>query len=270
MPSELKQLEDDEEGTLRLVRHVVLNTLRYYNKKFGGYYGEMVIACDSKNYWRRDIFPFYKAGRAKEREDSDYNWKFIFNGLNNVKSELIVYFPYKVIEIDNVEADDIIAVLAKNTTENVIIVSNDHDFQQLYKYPNVKQVLHSNKQIVTVDDPNKVILEHIIRGDRKDGVPGILGDDDVFVNVSKRQGRLTANKMAKYLSLGYDGLENDYQRANWKRNQQLVDFDYIPEEIQQSIIDKYNTATTQTNRTIIMDYLVKYRCNLLLEHMDDF
>lgn len=270
MPTELNQLKDDEEGTLRLIRHVVLNVLRLYNKNYGGKYGEIVIACDSKNYWRRDIFPFYKAARAKEREDSDYNWKHIFNGLNNLKSELVVYFPYKVIEIEKVEADDIIAVLAKHSQEPVLIASNDHDFQQLYKYPHVRQVLHSSKKIVTIDDPNRVLLEHIIRGDRKDGVPGILGDDDVFVNISKRQGRLTAKKMDKYLSLGYDACENDYQRENWKRNQQLVDFDFIPKEIEDNIIDKYNTAITQTNRGIIMDYLVKYRCNLLIENLDDF
>ncbi len=38
-----------------LVRHMVLNSLRAHNKKFKKEYGEMVIACDSKNVWRREV-----------------------------------------------------------------------------------------------------------------------------------------------------------------------------------------------------------------------
>ena len=43
-----------------LVRHMVLNSLRAHNKKFRKEYGDIVIACDSKNVWRREIFPNYK------------------------------------------------------------------------------------------------------------------------------------------------------------------------------------------------------------------
>ena len=40
-----------EEG---LVRHMILNTLRTYVKKYKATHGpEVVIACDNKNYWRR-------------------------------------------------------------------------------------------------------------------------------------------------------------------------------------------------------------------------
>lgn len=160
--------------------------------------------------------------------------------------------------------------MAKNSKENVLIISNDHDYQQLYRYPHIKQLLHSSKVIVTIDNPANTLIEHIVRGDRKDGIPGILGDDDVFVNVSKRQGRITKQMMEKFFALGYDACENDYQRNNWKRNQELIDFEFIPEDITKSIIDKYNIALTQTNRAIIMEYFGKYRCNLLIEHMDDF
>ena len=51
-----------------LIRHMILNSLRGHNKKFRKQYGQMVIACDSSNVWRRTKFPNYKAGRKANRE----------------------------------------------------------------------------------------------------------------------------------------------------------------------------------------------------------
>ena len=50
-----------------LVRHMVLNSLRGHNKRFRDKYGEMIIACDSANVWRREVFPNYKASRNTTR-----------------------------------------------------------------------------------------------------------------------------------------------------------------------------------------------------------
>ena len=46
-----------------LIRHMVLNTLRVNRLKFKDQFGDMIIACDDKNYWRNQIFPYYKASR---------------------------------------------------------------------------------------------------------------------------------------------------------------------------------------------------------------
>jgi hypothetical protein len=61
-----------EEG---IVRHMILNSIRMYRSKFGSEYGELVIACDSKNYWRRALFPYYKANRKKSQAASELDWK---------------------------------------------------------------------------------------------------------------------------------------------------------------------------------------------------
>jgi len=74
-----------EEG---MVRHMVLNSVRSYKTKFGAEYGELVIACDNKNYWRRQLFPYYKANRKKNQETSELNWKAIFECLNKIRAEL--------------------------------------------------------------------------------------------------------------------------------------------------------------------------------------
>ena len=54
-----------------MVRHMVLNSLRSYRNKFGSEFGEMIIACDNTNYWRKKIFPYYKANRKKNIEKSE-------------------------------------------------------------------------------------------------------------------------------------------------------------------------------------------------------
>ena len=94
-----------------LVRHMVLNSLRLYRKKFSEKYGELVICCDDKNYWRRDFFPYYKAHRKKDRAESGLDWHMIFEVLNGIRDDLKHTFPYKVIQVDRAEADDVIASL---------------------------------------------------------------------------------------------------------------------------------------------------------------
>ena len=76
-----------------LVRHMVLNSLRAHNKKFRKEYGDMVIACDSKNVWRREIFPNYKAGRKASREKSDHDWDYIFKLLGDIRNEIKTFLP---------------------------------------------------------------------------------------------------------------------------------------------------------------------------------
>jgi 5'-3' exonuclease len=80
--------------------------------------------------------------------------------------------------VDRVEADDVIAVLAKNyhESERVLIVSNDKDFQQLQRYPNVEQYSLMKKQFLVCDNPEKFLMEHIIKGDSSDGIPNVLSD----------------------------------------------------------------------------------------------
>ena len=56
-----------------MLRHMILNSLRMYNKKFRSEYDQMILACDHSS-WRRDYFPQYKANRRKGRDDSDFDW----------------------------------------------------------------------------------------------------------------------------------------------------------------------------------------------------
>ena len=61
-----------------LLRHMVLNSIRNYRKQFTKTYGEIVICNDSRHYWRKDVFPLYKAARKAGRDASPFDWNEIF------------------------------------------------------------------------------------------------------------------------------------------------------------------------------------------------
>ena len=128
-----------------LVRHMVLNSLRSYRTKFTEEFGELVLCYDNKTNWRRDVFPNYKHSRRKDRKSSKLDWNAIFDTLHLIRDELTEYFPYKVLEVENAEADDIIASVVFHVAsepknyEKVLILSSDKDFIQLQKYNFVTQ-----------------------------------------------------------------------------------------------------------------------------------
>lgn len=254
-----------------LIRHMVLNSLRSYVRQFKSKYGEIVIACDSKKYWRREVFPFYKAHRKKDREKSDLDWTLIFETLNKIRDELKEFFPYKVLEVEGAEADDIIAVLSARMSpnEDILILSSDKDFVQLQKYPNVTQYSPILKRFVKTEDPRAYIKEHIIRGDRGDGIPNFLSADNTFV-IGERQKVINTKKLKEWIvgdPLAF--CTNDQMLRGYKRNQMLVDLDFIPEKIQQAIVEAYETTAACT-RNKMLNYFIEKRLRNLIEVIDEF
>ena len=262
-----------------LVRHLVLNNLRYYRSRFTEKYGELVICCDSKHYWRRDYFPNYKANRKKDRESSGYDWNFIFTTLNNVRDEIKEYFPYKVIEIYGAEADDIIAILTKQVQDDPdnIIISSDKDFIQLHGL-HVQQYSPVSKKLVNNISPLEYLREHIIKGDRSDGVPNVLSPDDTFTE-SKRQ-KPIRKTMLITLTEAMDKWEpkdlfqlakcnRDTWVRNWQRNEILINLDKIPQDIRDKILREFNNAPTG-DRSKLFNYFVEKKLNNLIQSIGDF
>ena len=258
-----------------LVRHMVLNSLRGHNKKFRKEYGEMVIACDSKNVWRREIFPNYKAGRKATREKSEHDWDAIFSMLHTIKDEIRSFLPYKVIELETAEADDIIATLVKkiqnqvgpNHEKKVLILSGDKDFIQLHG-PNVKQynpVL--NKFVGKGEDPVIYIKEHILKGDRSDGVPNVLSDDNVFVE-GRRQRPLSKKKIEAWVNEVFMTFTEEEQK-NYSRNRKLIDLSCIPPELEEKIINEFIDAKV-ASRDKILNYFITKKLKTLIEVIDEF
>ena len=278
-----KELRGGDEQIINLIRHVVLSTIQGYKKKYGKEYGEIVICCDGREYWRRDFFQYYKAGRKKAREDSGLPFKLIFETINQLKEDLKTNFPYKILNVNKAEADDIIAVLAKYTQDNlyvqtglieepqnVLIISSDHDFMQLHQYENVRQWSPKVKKFIKAekDYMRNGHIQHIVKaGD--DGIPSILNRDDIMIS-EERQRPVSAKRLAEFVEQGFSACRDDEERRNWHRNQTLIDFKYIPEDISNSIIDTYLSTNVVHDKTLIMNYLIKNKCRQLLNNLEDF
>jgi 5'-3' exonuclease len=254
-----------------LVRHMILNTMRTYIKRFKESHGpEVVIACDNRKYWRRDIFPHYKASRKKNRDASGHDWNSIFECLHKIKEELKEYSPYKVIDVDGAEADDVIAslVMKYSPHSKVMILSSDKDFAQLQKYPNVEQFSPILKRYIKEPLPSVQLKQMIIRGDKGDGVPNILTKDDVFV-VGGRQKPITEAKIINWLNQDPTEFCNEEMLRNYSRNESLIDLTKIPQTIVSEILDKYETTQAKT-KSVFMNYMIANKLKNLIEVLDEF
>lgn len=271
-----------------LIRHMIINAIRSYKVKYGAEYGELVIACDNRKYWRKDKFEYYKASRKKARQDSGFDWKLIFDTLSEIRAELAAFFPYTVLDIEGAEADDVIAVLAQWTQTNnlaapeglfgepepqpVLILSGDHDFIQLQKYKNVSQYSPIHKKWIKPDSTiQNYLMEHICKGDKGDGIPNILSADDTFVN-DGRQKPVTAKKLESWLQHSPDDfvqhVEIDVAR-NFQRNRYLIDFDYIPDTIRNNIVGAWQTRPVK-DKSQLLNYFMEHKMKNMIELLGEF
>ena len=264
---EIKQLKKIEP---LLVKHMILSTLLFYRRKFRDQYGDLVICCDSKKSWRKDIFPFYKANRKSTRAKDDIDWNGIFEVINSITQDLKSKFPYAVISVDQAEADDIIGVLSKNyyRDEKIMIVSSDKDFLQLQKYYNVEQYSPTQKKLLQSNSPYQYLKEHIMKGDRGDGIPNFLSDDDTYVT-DKRSKKILKTKLEAWKNLDPTEFCNEKMMRGWKRNQQLVDLSHTPQDIKQKIVDQYDTYE-YNQRDKLLNYFIQNKLRNLIEHIGDF
>lgn len=261
----MKVVEED------LLRHMILNTVRAIRMKFKEH--ELVIACDHGS-WRKQAFPYYKANRAKAKEATGLDWKKVFEVFGRMRSDLRDYFPYRVVEVEGAEADDVIGTLVNKfggvdlpmriAGEEVIIVSPDKDFAQLHRFGNVKQYDPIKKKFITHNEPEAYLKEHIIRGDSGDGVPNIMSDDDTFVVETKRQKPMTQKKLDAFLSV----IPEEYKK-NHDRNTLLIDLANTPNSLREEILTVYESQAGK-DRSQIFNYMIKNKLRNLMESIQDF
>ena len=261
-----------EEG---LIRHMILNIIRTHLKNFREEYGEVVLCADNRKYWRKEFFPFYKAHRKKAREKSDLDWHLIFDMLSKFKQELRENFPYKVIDVEGAEADDIIGTLAPHHImhENVLIISSDGDFLQLQMYNGrsqytIKQYNPAQKKFVVSENPLQDLKEKIIQGDKGDGIPNILSPGDTFVR-EIRQKVMTESKLNKFMNEEYGNYDDENARIGFSRNQTLIDLRNIPDDIQSKIINTYE-ETKPAPRNKLLNYFIENKLKNLMDVIEEF
>jgi 5'-3' exonuclease len=258
-----------------MVRHMVLSSIRLYKKKFGTEYGEIVICADGPSYWRREIYPQYKASRKKARDKSQHDWSTIFGALHKIRDEMTDNMPYPVLRFERAEADDIIGALCHEygqhgvVTERILIVSGDKDFAQLQKYDNVAQYSPIAKKFITPDvNPERFKQYHILQGDSGDGVPNFLSDDDTFVS-GGRQKPLPKKKLEEWTLMQPEAYCSGEMLRNYHRNKMLVDLDCIPDDLQKQITSTFATYT-RNPRSKIFNYFIEHRLRQLTDAISEF
>jgi len=262
-----------------MLRHMILNTIRSNIVKFRSEYGDnLVIACDDKNYWRKSYFPYYKANRKKNRDSSDLDWNNIFQSLNKIRDEIRDNFPYRTIQVESAEADDIIGTLCSEfgtflRGDPILIISGDKDFVQLQKYMNVDQYDPTRKRWLRNQKPTEFLYEHIIRGDAGDGVPNFLSEDDIFISEG-RQRRITSKKLKEWMTQLLNGANPEdifdaEQLRNWHRNRSLIDLDMIPEDVKEKIVKQYHDQSDR-DRSRLFNYFIANKLKNLTEKIGEF
>ena len=265
------KVPDEERFGEDFIRHLVLNSIRSYRNKYKNKYGEIVICTDFHSSWRKEVFPFYKAhrkvAREKQKTEKGMDWSALFDTISKIIVEIDTFFPYKVIRVPHAEGDDVIAVLSRAFKEKSLIVSSDKDFSQLYKYKWIRQFSPMKQKMLNNIDPIMYLKEHIIRGDKGDGIPNILSNDDCIVS-GVRQKSISKKKIVNWLDQDPHDF-NDEMKRGWIRNKILIDFDLIPRKIATAILEQYNEEKKYQQGQLV-NYFIKNRLKYLMENMGDF
>jgi len=187
--------------------------------------------CPRSEIWRNELWPTYKGARVANQAFDPAIFKYVLETVLPAGGWTVVKYP-------RAEADDVIAIAHKmirgNGNDKILIVTNDHDYLQLYD--EFTTIVNGNDELILSkynDEILKVILEYkIIRGDVSDNIPSI--------------GRLIGEKTAKKLALDQVALnkklENPAVLEQYVLNRKLMSFAEIPEDIVKGIIDALAAA----------------------------
>jgi hypothetical protein len=247
------------EMNLDMIRHLILNSLLYSMRNHKAQYGDCIIACDNGSSWRKHAFTAYKGLRGATKDKYKIDWGKYYAFLNEVIEDLKNEFPYTVVSVPHAEGDDVIGVLVRHyqTTkmmEEILIVSGDKDFRQLHD-DRTKQYSPILRKFVTVSDAAREIKEHVIKGDRLDGVPNILSADNCLV-AGDRQTKMSSKRLEKYMTLEVSEYEPTVQR-NWARNDLMINLDRIPDRIQQAVMTEFEDQSKTSQHNNVFNYLFK-------------
>lgn len=288
-----------------LVRHILLDSIRNNNIKFGSKYGELIICCDGRMNWRKEYFPNYKTKRYEKEKKSGlgFDWDEVFDIVRVVKKEIADYLPFKVIEADGAEADDIIAhmidtrplgegMFDDGEPEQALILSGDGDFVQLHSRRNVHQYSPTKKEFVKPEVSAVVDLSvKLATGDSGDKVPNVLSPDDIFITEGVRQSPVTAPFKALWSQ--YAGREHELLdaverhelslwkagkfdvatvRRNLERNRRLIDLTQQPDNVKLNMAAAVAEENERIRPTLhqTMLFMAARGMNLLLDRVQDF
>ena len=257
-----------------LLKHAISNHIRALIIKHKSKYqeGGVYLCCDSKS-WRKESFEYYKAARRKSKKNDDTDWEWYYDFSNNFLEEIVQNFPLRVIKAQGAEADDIFAIMSRHYSNrfNILIATADKDMNQLIS-DRVQVYCPFKRKFSECKDPKRFLLEHIIRGDSGDGIPNIKSPDNVFVESGMRQASIMTKKVNQWIHMKPEEYCDTAMLRNFSRNKMLIDFDYIPSEVEESIIAVCESEMERKPKTVreLRSYLIKNSMNVLRDNLTDF
>lgn len=227
---------------------------------------EVIVASDYTEgpTWRKLFYHGYKGTRKNKREDTGIDFKSYFIMAREVWKQFKTQLPnFKYVVIPGCEADDVIAILAKEkcVDHEVVVFSSDGDFDQLIG-GNVKRwhIPLKGDKVITQASVKLDIKMKVICGDDGDDIPNILIMGDLKYEGNKRVGcgpataaqmltdGLTDDKFVKKVKTKYPQLTEttitETIKNNFIRNNTLINFELIPKNIETEILNFYSAYQT--------------------------
>lgn len=186
------------------------------------YEDTIILAKDSPmGSWRRDIVPEYKANRKENREKQENNdwWHEMFREIDDMNNKIVMAFPYHLVTLPKVEADDIASVACRAFPDKeVVLISSDSDWTMLLAYPNVKVMSIITKKYKEIENPAKVLHDKIMKGDVADN---LIGKPKTEIDLEKRR------KVVNLLELPQD-IETAIKWQLYNLPKKNLNYDKIP------------------------------------------
>lgn len=249
---------DPTDTTFSIYKNAFLSSLCKSVRQFKP--NKIVFCMEGFHNWRRDVFTDYKCSRAPGRDASLVDFDSFFKMNNEFIEDLSKSLQNCLfLKVFRLEADDLIALTTKYMQQwDITLISTDKDFYQLHKYPNFKQWDPIKNRYIQVIDPNVALMQKIITGDKSDDIP----------QLKKGVGPKTVEKIL------IEGLQdwlmkNDLQQR-FDENRRLIDFDFIPKEFHQPVIDILkNWKQEKFNGREFYNFVVKHGMGAALETLDE-
>ncbi len=221
----------DDKIFIEKFHKLFLENIKKIKKKYKIQNALVIFAKDCRRYniWRNEYYNEYKKNRDEKplRFNSDifiYTYEKIIPDLLDL--------DYKVLELDNAEADDIVGVLKNKIREKyddrqIYIITNDHDYLQLLDDNTFIYNLRG-LDLRTKSKGKDIDLElKIITGDKSDNITSIFNTRKTIKSIMN----LINNK--DMLQDLFNSNEEIHKLYN--RNKLLIDFNMIPNEIKMNI-----------------------------------
>jgi 5'-3' exonuclease len=147
--------------------------------------GQIIVLADGGSFWRKEIFPEYKANRkekyAEQTEQEAKEFEMFMAEFTNTLT--LIREKYPVFQFRGVEADDIAAYIVKKFDyDDCWLISSDKDWDLLIsdkvsRFSTVTRketTIHNWDEHYDFEIPDYITFK-CLTGDKGDNVPGIPG-----------------------------------------------------------------------------------------------